>query len=351
MKPAFFSKYEWWYHLAMMPVCLALGNYYLLGERYFVHLPTFLTASAVGAVLYWFSVVVLTFVIRRTAGSASEGNIMQQMLHMLWKLGTATTLLTVFDVWIYSRVPALQVPFDGYTLWPVVLVGLLGAAFICALLGLFYALQQWKNDQADDEKLARESLEIEFDALKGQVNPHFLFNSLNTLSSLIYADPAQAEDFVEDLARIYRYMLQGGRTELVPLQSELSFLEMYVRLLKVRYQGALVVHLPDRCPSDLTIPPLVLQMLVDNAVQYNVLSAARPLTITVSLTDERAIRITNNVQMRHRTIGATGTGLRGLGIRLLAFTSRKMQIQEQGDTFSVVIPLLPDAVPDPARKQ
>ncbi len=345
MKPAFFSKYEWWYHLAMMPVCFALGNYYLIGERYFVHLPTFLTASSLAFVLYWSSVVILTIVIRRTAGSAAEGQILEQMLKMLWKLAAMTVLLMVFDLWIYSLVPGLDVGFSWSKIWPVALVGLLCDAFICALLGLFYALQQWKNDQADDEKLARQSLEVEFDALKGQVNPHFLFNSLNTLSSLISADPAQAEDFVEDLARIYRYMLQGGRTELVPLQSELSFLEVYVRLLKVRYHGALLVELPERCPADLMIPPLMLQILLDNAVQYNVLSPSRPLTVAISLTGDRAVRITNNVQMRHRTLGATGVGLRGLSAKLLTFTPRKLEIAESSETFSVTIPLLPDAAP------
>ncbi|SEJ00705.1 Histidine kinase [Dyadobacter sp. SG02] len=345
MKPAFFSKYEWWYHLAMMPVCFALGNYYLLGEQYFLHLPTFLVATALASVLYWFSVVILTVVIRKTAGSSAEGHITRQMLKMLWKLAAATIVLMLFDSWMYSLVPGLDVDFSWSKIGPMVLVGLLCDAFICALLGLFYALQQWKNDQADDEKLARQSLEVEFDALKGQVNPHFLFNSLNTLSSLIGPDPEQAEDFVEDLARIYRYMLQGGRTELVPLQSELSFLEVYVRLLKVRYHDALVVHLPDRCPPELTIPPLMLQILVDNAVQYNVLSATRPLIVTIALTDDRAIRVTNNVQMRHRTLGATGTGLRGLSAKLLTFTPRKLTIQENNDIFSVTIPLLPDAMP------
>ncbi|WP_291197414.1 sensor histidine kinase [Dyadobacter sp.] len=350
MKPAFFSKYEWWYHLAMMPVCFALGNYYLIGERYFIHWPSFLAASSLAFVVYWSSVAILTTVIRKTAGCAAVGQILQQMLEMLWKLAAATVLLMVFDIWIYSLVPGLDVEFSWSKIWPMVLVGLLCDAFICALLGLFYALQQWKNDQADDEKLARQSAEVEFDALKGQVNPHFLFNSLNTLSSLISADPAQAEDFVEDLARIYRYMLQGGRTELVPLQSELSFLEVYVRLLKVRYHDALVVHLPERCPPDLMILPLMLQILLDNAIQYNVLSPSRPLTVTIMLTDDRAIRVTNNVQMRHRTLSATGTGLRGLSAKLLTFTPRRLTVDETSGTFSVTIPLLPESpVQVPAR--
>ncbi|WP_342087403.1 sensor histidine kinase [Dyadobacter sp. OTU695] len=349
MKPAFFSKYEWGYHLAMMPVCFALGNYYLVGERYFVDPSTFVSATALAWVLYWFSVVILTIVIRRTAGSSAEGQILEQMLKMFWKLAAVTILLMLFDIWIYSLVPGLEVDFTWSEIWPAALVGLLCDAFICALLGLFYALQQWKNDKADDEKLARQSLEVEFDALKGQVNPHFLFNSLNTLSSLINADPTQAEDFVEDLARIYRYMLQGGRTELVPLQSELAFLEVYVRLLKVRYHDALLVQLPERCPPDLTIPPLVLQILLDNAVQYNVLSTSRPLRVTISLTGDRAIRVSNNVQMRHRTLGVTGTGLRGLSAKLLTFTPRQLEIEETNNTFSVTIPLLPDAVTAPAQ--
>jgi sensor histidine kinase YesM len=349
MKPAFFSKYEWGYHLAMMPVCFALGNYYLVGERYFADLPTFASATTLALALYWFSVVILTIVIRRTAGSSAEGQILGQMLKMFWKLAAVTSLLILFDIWIYSLVPGLEVDFTWSKIWPAALVGLLCDAFICALLGLFYALQQWKNDKADDEKLARQSLEVEFDALKGQVNPHFLFNSLNTLSSLINADPTQAEDFVEDLARIYRYMLQGGRTELVPLQSELAFLEVYIRLLKVRYQDALLVELPERCPPDLTIPPLVLQILLDNAVQYNVLSASRPLRVTVGLTGDRAIRVSNNVQMRHRTLGVTGTGLRGLSAKLLTFTTRQLEIEETNNTFSVTIPLLPDAVTAPAQ--
>jgi LytS/YehU family sensor histidine kinase len=183
-------------------------------------------------------------------------------------------------------------------------------------------------------------LQNQFDALKGQVNPHFLFNSLNTLSSLIGADQQQAEDFVEDLARIYRYMLQAAKTELVPLQTELTFLTVLARLLKVRYQDGLQIIQPSSAPQDLLLPPLSLQVLVDNAIHYNTLSASKPLIVRIELTEDRSLRITNDIQARHRTLSATNVGLRGLAAKYETLTSREVVVEQSGGIFTVTIPLL-----------
>ena len=137
MKPAFFSKYEWGYHLAMMPVCFALGNYYLLGERYFSHLPTFITATGLSLILYWCSLIILTIVIRKTAGSSAEGQILEQMMSMFWKLAAATILLMLLDIWIYSLIPGLSVNFTWPKIWPRARAGVLCAGFIGAFLGFF----------------------------------------------------------------------------------------------------------------------------------------------------------------------------------------------------------------------
>jgi LytS/YehU family sensor histidine kinase len=259
---------------------------------------------------------------------------------MLLLVGLLISLLSGFMVWAYSILPQLAVTMDLGTVIPVMIAGIVVDIFICAVLGLFYSLEQWRKNQAEIEKLERLALQNQFDALKGQVNPHFLFNSLNTLSSLIGADQQQAEDFVEDLARIYRYMLQAAKTELVPLQTELTFLTVLARLLKVRYQDGLQIIQPSSAPQDLLLPPLSLQVLVDNAIHYNTLSASKPLIVRIELTEDRSLRITNDIQARHRTLSATNVGLRGLAAKYETLTSREVVVEQSGGIFTVTIPLL-----------
>lgn len=343
MKPAFFSRYEWWCLLALMPVVWAIQGVYFWGTAYFLYFTLFITATALATAAYWLTAFALTFVVRKVIARFPRVDQTATRLGVMFLLsGLLTTVVSIVFIFIYSVFPKLNISFDSATIWPLAVAGLVLDVFICAGTALFHSLDQWRKNEAENEKLERLALESQFDALKGQVNPHFLFNSLNTLSSLISAAPEEAEDFVEDLARIYRYMLQAAKTELIPLQTELDFLKVYIRLLKVRYQEGLSVIQPEHVPAELMLPPLALQILVDNAIQYNVLSAARPLVIRIELTEPRSLRVKNDIQTRHRTLSATNVGLRGLTAKYETLTSRKLIVDPSTEEFSVTVPLLPE---------
>nr|WP_295932522.1 sensor histidine kinase [uncultured Dyadobacter sp.] len=343
MKPSFFSRYEWWYHLAMMPVFVVAGNLFFTGLSYFSDLRIFLPATALILALYWITVVTLTMAVRRMiARFPGVDQTSRRLAATLLLVGALTTALAIFTVWLYSLMPGLAVAFNLMTVGPVIAAGLVFDVFLCAVMALFHSLEQWRKNEAENEKLERIALENQFDALKGQVNPHFLFNSLNTLSSLISVAPDEAEHFVEDLARIYRYMLQAAKTELIPLHTELEFLKVYTRLMKVRYQEGLHVIQPETVSQELMLPPLTLQILLDNAIQYNVLSASRPLAIRIELTENRALLVRNDIQARHRTLNATNVGLRGLAARYLKLTARTVLVDQSESEFCVTVPLLPE---------
>ncbi|WAC14579.1 sensor histidine kinase [Dyadobacter pollutisoli] len=346
MKPDFFSKYEWRYHLAMMPVIFAAGNYYFIGPDYFTNAGSFLIGTGLIFVLYWSSVVVLTIAIRRIISwYPSVDQTPGRIRAMFWLIGSLTLLLTMICVGLYSSIPGTTVTFTWAWLWPAIIFCEFANFPLCALLGLIYTLDQWKKNQAESEKLERIASEQQFNLLKGQVNPHFLFNSLNTLSSLIGEDPERAEHFVEDLAKIYRYMLQAAKTDLVSLNAELGFLQTYIRLLQVRHGENLQVMQPAHHPADIYVPPLVLQIMVDHAVKHNIMSANKTLTIHIEVLDLQNLRVRNNIQSKIRTIGTDKVGLAALNSKYLALSSRQVLVEETATDFTVILPLLSDRVP------
>lgn len=346
MRPRFFSKYEWWYHLTMMPVLLMVGNYYFIGSSYFTNRQFFLIGTGLVFLLYWFSIIMLTVVIRWVIARFPEVRQAQQrLLVMLLLVGGLTVFLAIFDVWAYSVTPGLEVQFTWGAIWPILILGGFFDIFFCVALGLFYALEKWKQNQTESEKLERLALQHQFDILKGQVNPHFLFNSLNTLSSLISEDAQLAEDFVEDLAKIYRYMLQAGKFELASLASELEFLEIYTRLLQVRYgKGLQIEFSQDLLHTHFPLAPLSLQTLVDNAIKHNIMSAGKPLKISVVLT-ANSISVTNNVQRKMRSMDAQASGrLASLIEKYKMLSQDKVRVEQTETDFTVTLPVINEAM-------
>jgi hypothetical protein len=344
-RPRFFTPYEWAYHLAMMPVLFPLGNYYFIGPRYFTDARAFVAGTAVVFGLYWLSILVLTAAVRRVIARYPEvGQGLPRTGSMLLVVGVLTAALAVFDVWVYSQVPATGVAFRWEAVRPI---WVLGAAFdvaLCLALSLFYALARWKRDEAESEQLQRAALQRQFDTLKGQVNPHFLFNSLSSLSALIGENPAEAERFVDELSKVYRYLLQAGSLQRISLQAELEFLTHYAYLLSVRYGASL--RLTQDVPVSLHtghLIPLSLQLLVDNALRHNAMSAGRPLCIDVTAVLGPAgweVRVRNTRQHRTRRLDTDQPGLPVLLAKYRLLTPEPVRIEETDAHFTVSMPLL-----------
>lgn len=172
--------------------------------------------------------------------------------------------------------------------------------------------------------LQKENLQSQFDVLKQQVNPHFLFNSLNVLTSLIKLEPDLAEKFSEQLSKVYRYVLENKDFEMVDLNTELNFLDAYLFLLNIRFVGKLHVNLnvPTENRSDKLIP-LAMQLLIENSIKHNVMSKTNPLTIDIFVDNDNWLNIVNNLQERPSQLTSTGLGLKNIVNRyeLLGFTT------------------------------
>ncbi len=341
IRPRFFSKDEWWYHLLMMPVLFPLGNYYFIGPRYFKHLDVFLAGTILVFALYWLSVIILTRVIRGViARFPDERQAILRTLVMLVLVGSITTVLAVLDVWAYSVVPITGVQFDWSAVRPIWALGFIFDIFLCIALSMFYAYSRWKQNQTENEQLKRLALQHQFDALKGQLNPHFLFNSLNSLSTLIGEDPVSAERFVDNLAKVYRYLLQAGNRELVPLQEELAFIKIYTDLLQTRYGSSLLIK--QEIADDYLLcllPPLSIQTLIDNAVKHNVMLANKPLILEIRTT-LFGLLIRNNLQRKAIRIESQRAGLANLAAKYGMFGEETVRVQETETHFSVTLPLL-----------
>jgi len=203
-----------------------------------------------------------------------------------------------------------------------------------------YFFQSWKENIKKTESLARENIQSQLDSLKNQLDPHFLFNSMNTLASLIDEKNADAQKYLEMLSDVYRYVLMSKEKNTVSLEEEIAFLDAYVYLNKVRYRDNLVIE-KDISTSAFQwlVAPLSLQMLVENAIKHNVVSKERPLIIKIT-NDKEYISIENNIQEKKIFEKSTKVGLLNIINRYNLLSDKKVEIINTINQFKVKIPLL-----------
>ena len=220
-------------------------------------------------------------------------------------------------------------------LGPIV-VTLLISAFMHGR-GFFYS---WREAAVNVEKLKREQLSSGYESLKNQVNPHFLFNSLNALTSLVHRDADMAERFIKKLSDVYRYVLDSQEKEVVDLKDELEFTEAYVFLQKIRHGDNLTVdiNVTESCLMQ-QVPPLAVQMLIENAIKHNIVSQKRPLSIQVT-DKEDSLVVTNDLQLRSGVENTTGLGLNNIKSRYEYLSNQSISIDKTEDKFIARIPLL-----------
>ncbi|PMD93237.1 hypothetical protein BWI97_18650 [Siphonobacter sp. BAB-5405] len=209
-----------------------------------------------------------------------------------------------------------------------------------------YAFTQWRIHQEELEALEHQQLQMQLEEVKQQVNPHFLFNSLNSLSVLIADNPRQAERFVDEMATVYRYLLQAGQMSmpgggLVTLEAELRFLQAYSYLLDTRYGSAISLEV-NVCEAARTqyLPVLTLQTLVDNAIKHNVVLAQQPLSIQIRANSPTLLRVSNSLQKRSVTIPLNRAGLSMLMARYRLLQGESVQVLVEDQRYIVELPLL-----------
>lgn len=203
-----------------------------------------------------------------------------------------------------------------------------------------YLFALWKKSTLVSEKLEQENIQTRLESLRSHLDPHFLFNSLNILSSLIDKSPDDAQDFLASFSDVYRYVLQHKNEALVPLRTEWNFLEAYVHLVGVRFRDQLKVEITK--PVDIgswMIPPLAIQMLVENAIKHNKASENQPLVLEI-FSENQQVVVKNNRRPNPRPSHSHGSGLNNLRSRYGYLTSISVEIIQNDDTFEVRLPLI-----------
>ena len=204
-----------------------------------------------------------------------------------------------------------------------------------------YVFNKYKESIAEKEALQQLSVHQEFDTLKNQVNPHFLFNCFNTLSSLITVDKERAEIFLNDLSKVYRYLLRNNAESTGTVENEIKFIESYFKLLQTRHGDAVQMNVQvDKQYNNYILPSLSLQLLVENAVKHNALSKSRPLVIDIFSTAGNKIVVSNNLQRRAVKAASNGVGLQNIKAKYELLKQPGFQIIEDGKNFTAVLPVI-----------
>jgi two-component system, LytTR family, sensor kinase len=207
---------------------------------------------------------------------------------------------------------------------------------ICSIV-FFYMI--WRNAIDREQMLREENLKYKYRNLKSQVNPHFLFNSLNTLSELVYDDAKKADDYIQKLSGIYRYILENEETDLISLKEELEFIRQYFYLQKLRDQDKIFMEIDVHGEEEFKIIPVSLQLLVENALKHNSMSREKPLVIKIFCGDDDVI-VSNTIQRKNILENSTQKGLSNLKERVRLIMGRELIVIEDSNQFVVKLPII-----------
>ncbi len=204
----------------------------------------------------------------------------------------------------------------------------------------FYIYKTYSDNKVKEQKIIAGTASAQFESLKNQIDPHFLFNSLNVLSSLIEENPENAQRFTTSLSKIYRYVLEQKDKELVSVSEELAFAKTYMNLLKMRFENSITYDIPaDFDNLEAKVVPLSLQLLLENTIKHNVVSEQKPLHIKIYIENNYLI-VENNLQKKEVLQDRQGVGLQNIVNRYALISERKMIIEESPIFFKVKIPIL-----------
>jgi two-component system, LytTR family, sensor kinase len=212
--------------------------------------------------------------------------------------------------------------------------------FITSLTEGFFFFMKWKETLVHTEKLEKENIKSQYETLKSQINPHFLFNNLNTLASLIEENQKAAVDYVQETADYYRRILNLKDKEIITVEEELDLIKSFLNLQSNRYGDNLRTNINISSEHLQTfVAPLTIQMLVENSIKHNIISREKPLTINISSSVETIV-VSNNLQKREADQSSNMFGLKNISERYSFLTSKKVEVIENDNTFTVNIPIL-----------
>lgn len=203
-----------------------------------------------------------------------------------------------------------------------------------------YFYKAYQENKVKEQKIIAGTASAQFESLKNQIDPHFLFNSLNVLSSLIEENPESAQKFTTSLSKVYRYVLEQKDKELVSVAEELKFAKTYMNLLKMRFENSITFEIPEGFDNEeAKVVPLSLQLLLENCIKHNVVSEAKPLHVKISIENNQLV-VTNNLQKKEVLSDRKGVGLQNIVNRYAILTKRTVLVEENEQEFKIFLPIL-----------
>ena len=336
------NRIEFISYLVLMPFIAVGCCFVLLGGGWFTSIKLWLYGFAfmmlVGFFIWYLDVIATRYI--HDTFSAYRDTI-KRIVSLVIKQGVMIMISNSIFIAGIMRLPAGDYHFTTAQFW--ICFGIaLGITLIAMVIWEGdYIFQQWKESVAENEKYTRLGLQGEFDMLKSQVNPHFLFNCFNTLSSLITEDKQKAEVFLNELSKVYRYLLRNNEDGMSTLRNEIQFIRSYFELLTTRHGEAVQLQVDiDRRYDDYLLPSLSLQMLVENAVKHNALSKNYPLHIEVFTTVGNKLIVNNNVQQRNQKAPSGKVGLNNIRQKYDLLNQPGFQVMNDGKNFTAVLPLI-----------
>ena len=211
---------------------------------------------------------------------------------------------------------------------------------IVSVFHIVYFYNRYQKNKIKEQKVIAGTASAKFDALKNQLDPHFLFNSLNVLTSLIEENPDNAQKFTTSLSKVYRYVLEQKNKDLVTVDEELDFARTYMSLLKMRFEDSIIFEIPEKSSNpESRVVPLSLQLLLENAVKHNMVTSKKPLHIKI-YESEGMLIVENNLQPKQIVNKSSGVGLENIKQRYNLLSNKKVSINHQAQCFAVAIPML-----------
>ena len=336
-----FAKKELPTALVILTLNSMLLSYLLFGNRYFQSLPVFAWASLATATAMGLAFLMYGFVVVSLRERFSEDHqlirrlILSIAIVFLLSAVYLSLLLAFFD----------NIHFLGYSYYEndfgkTYVTSMLVNLFLIFLIEGIYGFRNYEFITKETELLKKEYVQSQLLSLKSQINPHFLFNGLNTLSSLIQEDADAAEEFLDHMSKVYRYLLRNNDEQLVSLGTELQFIRSYYYLLKARYGTGIDLNVQiGKQDHETLIPPLTLQMMMENILQENVIAKAKPLTITIR-TENKYLIFENIVQPRVNSLMAEEDLLENISNKFRLLGEDALSISIENGVRTVMLPLI-----------
>ena len=336
------TRIEWICFLVLMPLISILTMILMFGEKIWHDAGSFIIAFSLNYVVGIGTFFLNVFVMHKFQQTLPH---LKQTVKRVILIVSSHILITiavfsiVFKIYDEMSLFGFSADFENLNLSVWIVIGMVMLSD--TLWESEFIYKKYKDSIIEKEAMQQLSIQQEFETLKSQVNPHFLFNCFNTLSSLINEDKKQAEVFLNELSKVYRYLLSSNEDGLSTVKDELNFIQSYYKLLKTRHGDAIELQVEiDKKYSSYLLPSLSLQLLVENAVKHNVVSKNNPLLIDIFSIEGNKLAVNNNLQLKKIKMASNKIGLANIQSKYELLKQTGYEVLQDTKNFTVILPLI-----------